>query len=384
MNYGTTPLKGNIAFAALIAAFLIAFTPGCASQATAPPPSRTPTVPVIAAQATQKSVPVEVRAIGNVEAYSTVAVKAQVEGIIEKAHFTEGQDVKLGDLLFTIDARPFKAALQQAEANLARDQAQLQNAGAQAERYSKLYQDGIVSKEQYDTFRTNADALAAAVRADQAAIEKTRIDLDYCTIRTPMAGRTGSILVHPGNVVKANDSSLVTINQISPIYVTFNVPEQNLPEIRRRLASGTLPVAATTPDDEQHPSQGTLTFVDNSVDSNTGTIRLKGTFPNHDRRLWPGQFINTTLRLSLQANAVVVPSQAIQTGQSGFFAYVIKSDKSAELRPVVPGNQIGSETVIEKGIQPGDTVVTDGQLLLYPGAKVEIKKSPAGAQTTPS
>ena len=377
-------LRITSALFALVMPFL-AFTLGCASQATAPPArGAAPSVPVTVAQVVEKSVPVEVHAIGNVEAYSTVSVKAQVEGTIEKAYFKEGQDVKQGDLLFTIDARPFKATLQQAEANLARDQAQLENANAQSERYEKLYKDGIVSKEQYDTFRTNADALAAAVRADQAAIERAKIDLDYCTIRSPMEGRTGSLLVHPGNLVKSNDTILVVINQISPIYVSFSVPEQHLSAIRRHMASSRLPVTVTIPQEEQHPSEGTLTFVNNTVDTSTGTIRLKGTFPNRDHRLWPGQFVNAALRLSTQANAVVVPNQAVQTGQNGYFAYVVKSDMTAELRPIVPGNQVGGETVIEKGLQPGDTVVTDGQLMLFPGAKVEVKKAPVSAPTTPS
>jgi multidrug efflux system membrane fusion protein len=364
---------------------LLALTLGCASQATAPTPrGAAPSVPVTVAQAVRKSIPVEVHAIGNVEAYSTVSVKALVEGTIEKAYFQEGQDVKQGDLLFTIDARPFKATLQQAEANLARDQAELENANAQSERYEKLYKDGIVSKEQYDTFRTSADALAAAVRADQAAMERAKIDLDYCTIRSPMEGRTGSLLVHPGNLVKSNDTILVVINQISPIYVSFSVPEQHLSAIRRQMASRRLPVTVTIPQEEQRPADGTLTFVNNTVDTSTGTIRLKGTFPNRDHRLWPGQFVDAALRLSTQANAVVVPNQAVQTGQNGYFAYVVKSDMSAELRPIVPGNQVGGETVIEKGLQPGDTVVTDGQLMLFPGAKVEVKKAPVSAPTTPS
>jgi multidrug efflux system membrane fusion protein len=364
---------------------LLALTLGCASQATVPAARSTAaSVPVTVAKVVQKSIPVEVHAIGNVEAYSTVSVKALVEGTIERAYFKEGQDVKQGDLLFTIDARPFKATLQQTEANLARDQAELENANAQSERYEKLYKYGIVSKEQYDTFRTNADALAAAVRSDQATIEKARIDLDYCTIRSPMEGRTGSLLVHPGNIVKSNDTVLLVINQISPVYVSFSVPEQHLGAIRRHIASGRLPVTVTIPQEEQRPSEGTLTFVDNSVDTATGTIRLKGTFPNRDHRLWPGQFVNAALRLSTQADAVVVPNQVVQTGQNGFFAYVVNSDMSAELRPIVPGNQVGGETVIEKGLQPGDTVVTDGQLMLYPGAKVEVKKAPVSAPTTPS
>ncbi|MGA2630927.1 MAG: efflux RND transporter periplasmic adaptor subunit [Terriglobia bacterium] len=349
---------------------------GCTSDATVSQPAAGGArgVPVVVASATQKSVPVEVRAIGNVEAYSTVSVKAQVEGTIEKAYFTEGQEVKKGDLLFTIDARPFQATLQQLQANLARDQANLENAIAQSGRSAKLFEAGIVSQDQYDTFRTSADALRAAVQADKAGIEKAKIDLDYCTIRSPMDGRTGSLLVNPGNVTKSNDTVLVIINQISPIYVSFSVPEQSLAEIRRRMSLGGLPVLATIPQDDRPAAEGSLSFVDNMVDKNTGTIRLKATFSNPDHRLWPGQFVNTSLRLSTQANAVVVPSQAVQTGQSGFFAYVVKSDLSVELRPIVPGNQVSGETVIEKGLQAGETVVTDGQLLLFPGAKVEVKK----------
>lgn len=353
----------------------LVLTVGCSSQANTPPPGpRADIVPVTVAPVVQKSVPIEFRAIGNVEAYSTVSIKAQIAGTIEQVYFREGQDVRKDDLLYTMDSRPYQAAVHQLEANLARDQAQLENANAQADRYSKLFEAGIVSKEQYDTFRTNSDALAAAVRADKAAIERAKIDLDYCTIRSPIEGRTGSLLVHTGNIVKSNETVLVVINQIVPIYVSFAVPEQHLAEIRRHMGNGTLGVAATTREDEQHPVEGTLTFVDNSVDSTTGTIRLKGSFLNQERRLWPGQFVNVALKLSTQPGAIVVPSQAVQTGQSGFYAYVVKSDLSAELRPIVPGNQVGGETVIEKGLQPGESVVTDGHLRLYPGAKVEVKK----------
>ena len=353
----------------------LVLTMSCTSQANTPPPgARADIVPITVAPVIQKTVPIEFRAIGNVEAYSTVSVKAQLAGTIEQVYFREGQDVRKDDLLYTMDSRPYQAALQQLEANLARDQAQLENANAQADRYSKLFESGIVSKEQYDTFRTNSDALAAAVRADKAGIERAKIDLDYCTIRSPLDGRTGSLLINSGNIVKSNETVLVVINQIVPIYVSFTVPEQHLAEIRRHMADGTLGVIATTREDEQRPIAGTLTFVDNSVDSTTGTIRLKGSFLNQERRLWPGQFVNVALKLSTQPGAIVVPSQAVQTGQSGFYAYVVKSDLSAELRPVVPGNQVGGETVIEKGLQPGESVVTDGQLRLYPGAKVEVKK----------
>jgi len=331
-------------------------------------------VPVAIASVVQKTVPVEIRAIGNVEAYSAVSAKPQMAGEVEQAYFKEGQDVKKGDLLFTLDSRPYQAALHQLEANLARDQAQLENARAQAERYTRLFQEGIVSKEQYDSFRTSADALAAAALADKAAIERAKIDLDYCSIRSPMDGRTGSLLVHPGNIVKANETILVVINQITPIYVSFSVPEQDLAEIKQRMAAGSLPVEALIPDGELHPVPGTLTFVDNAVDNTTGTIRLKGTYANTEGRLWPGQFVNVVLKLTSRPNAIVVPSQAVQTGQSGPYVFVIKPDLTAESRPVTAGSTVGGETVIEKGLQPGETVVTDGQLRLAPGTKVEVKR----------
>jgi len=330
--------------------------------------------PVTTASANVAAVPVQVHAIGNVEAYSTVSVKAQVAARIEKAYFTEGQDVRRGDLLFTLDRAPFETALQQAEANLARDQAQLENAKAEAERYTELFQEGIVSKEQYDSMRTNADAVAASVRADTAAIDKARIDLSYCSIQSPLDGRTGALLVHPGNLVKDNDAALVVLNQIHPIYVTFSVPEQHLSDIKTYRAQAPLRIEASIPNQEQNPSQGVLTFIDNAVDSTTGTIKLKGTFENPDNRLWPGQFVNVALTLKTQPNAVVVPSQAVQTGQAGQFVFVVKQDMTAELRPVVVASTFGNQTVIQKGLASGETVVTDGQLRVVPGMKVVVRK----------
>ncbi len=338
-------------------------------------PSMSLVAPVTVAPVAQKTVPVELRAIGNVEAYSTVSVKSQVEGQLERVYFREGQDVKKVDLLFTIDSRPFEAALRQAEANLARDQAQERNARAQADRSEKLFESGIVSKDQFDQVRTNFDALQAAVRADQAAVENAKIQLGYCSIRSPIEGRTGNLMVHEGNVVKANDTALVVINQINPLYVDFSVPEQFLPEIKKYQARGKLKVEAIMRNEEARPEQGVLTFVNNAVDSATGTILLKGTFPNLEKRLWPGQFVNVVLALTSLPNAVVVPSQAVQTGQQGQYAFVVKPDLTVDLRPVATGETIGGETVIEKGLQPGEKVVTDGQLLLFPGAKVEVKKS---------
>jgi len=334
-----------------------------------------PAIPVMVGRVSQKTVPVELRVVGNGEAYSTVQVRSQVDGQVERVYFQEGQDVKKGDLLFTIDRRPFEATLQQAQANLARDAAQEKNAEAQAERNEQLFKDGIISKDQYDQFRTNADASKAAVRADQAAVENAKIQLGYCSVYSPIDARTGALMIHPGNVVKANDAALVVVNQIAPLYVNFSVPEQYLAEIKRFMAGSRLKVQVTAPNDQQHPEDGFVSFVNNTVDANTGTILLKGTFANPEKRLWPGQFVNVVLILTSRPNAVVAPSQAVQTGQQGQFAFVVKDDHTVDLRPVVSGLTIGGETVIERGLQPGDTVVTDGQLMLYPGARVEVKSS---------
>lgn len=355
----------------------LSFTPACsnggASGQNAAAAFTAQAAPVTVAQAVTKTIPVEVAAIGNGEASSTINVKSQVDGVIESVAFREGQDVKSGDVLFTIDSRPFQATLAQAQANLARDQAQLAFAQAQLGRNQQLFDQGIISKDQFDQFRANADALQASVHADQAAIENARIQLGYCVIRSTIDGRTGNLMVHAGNLVKNNDATLVTINRISPIYVDFSVPEQYLPEIKKYQAGGGLKVEATVPQDPEHPETGVLSFINNMVDASTGTILLKGTFPNPDRRLWPGQFVNVTLRLSAEPNAVVVPAQAVQTGQTGHYVYVVKPGDTVELRPVVAGNTVGGETVIQKGVAVGETVVTDGQLRLFPGAKVEVK-----------
>jgi multidrug efflux system membrane fusion protein len=336
-------------------------------------------VPVTVAKAVVKTMPVQVEAIGNVEAYSTVSVRAQVAGEIERAYFTQGQDVKKGQLLFTLDRRPFEATLHQYEANLARDQAQLANAQVQAERNHKLFEAGIISKDQYDTIRTNAQALEATERADRAAIENAKVNLSYCSIYSPIDGRTGSFQVYPGNIAKVNDTVLVVINQIHPIYVTFAVPEQYLAEVKKYRAVGPLAVQALIPNDPRPPAVGQLAFIDNAVDTATGTIKMRAEFQNPDNRLWPGQFVNVAMRLTAHPNATVVPSQSVQTGQAGKYLFVVKPDETAELRPVVAGETVNGETVIEKGVAPGDTVVTDGQLLLAPGSKVQIKRAPEKA-----
>ena len=333
-----------------------------------------PAVPVMVAAVSQKNIPVQLEAVGSVEAYSTVSVRTQVTGTVMQVHFKEGQDVKQGDLLFTVDTRPFEATLKQAEANLARDAAVLANAREQARRYAELVKKQYVSQEQYDQVKTNADALEASVDADKAAIENARVQLSYCRMFSPVTGRTGSLLVNEGNLVRTNDATaLVTINQISPIYVTFSVPEQNLSEIKRRLIGGKLKVQAIVPQSEDRAEEGELSFIDNTVDRTTGTIRLKATFANSQRRLWPGQFVKAVLKLTDQPNAIVVPSQAVQTGQEGQHVFVVRQDSGVEIRPVVVSRTLDGDSVVEKGLQPGEQVVTDGQFLLGPGSKVQVK-----------
>jgi membrane fusion protein, multidrug efflux system len=333
-------------------------------------------VPVLVATAVQKNVPVQIRAVGNVEAYSTVSVKSQVTGVLTQAHFKEGQDVKKGQLLFTIDPRPFEAALKQAQANLARDTAQLMNGREQVKRYAELVEKQYVSREQYDQIKTNADAAEAVVDADKAAVENAKVQLSYCYIYSPVNGRVGTLLVNEGNLVRVNDGTpLVVINQLTPIYVTFSVPEQHLVDIKRRMASGKLVVGAQFPSDEGRPEQGALVFVDNAVDRTTGTIKLKAEFTNGERRLWPGQFVNVALTLATQGDAVVVPSDAVQIGPSGQQVFVVKQDKTVEVRPVTVGQTQEGESIIAKGLRAGEVVVREGQFLLGPGSRVEIKEA---------
>jgi len=338
-------------------------------------------IPVTVSTAIQKTVPVQLRAIGNVQAYSTVTVKSKVGGELVSVHFTEGQDVKKGDLLFTIDPRPHESALKLAEANLQRDLAQAKHAQEDARRYEFLIEKGVVARQQSDKFRTEADALEATVLADRAAVENAKIQLGYCFIRSPIDGRTGSLIVQQGNIIKAEDISLVVINQIVPIDVAFSVPEQFLSEIKKYMTSGKLGVEALVPMNEERPERGVISFVDNTVDTNTGTIRLKGTFANRERKLWPGQFVNVVLTLTTEPNSIVVPSQAIQTGQEGQYVYVVREDLTVESRPVVAGRSMNNETVVQKGLNAAEKVVTDGQVRLSPGAKVEIK-TPDSATAT--
>ena len=364
-------------------------------------------VPVVVAKVIAKDVPVEVTAIGNVEAYSTINLVPQIGGQLTEVYFNEGDFVKKGAKLFSIDASPIEAQIAQAEANLARDQALEAQAEAnlardvasekygrdQAARYAQLFKEGIVSREQGDQLASTADALGNSVKADRAAVDSSKAQLradeasirnlkvqyDYTTIYSPIEGRTGNLTVKRGNVVAPNTSSLMSITQVEPIYVTFSVPETRLAEIRRYMAQGKLAVEATPQDGSvDQPAHGELTFFDNNVDSATGSIKLKGTFRNAERKLWPGEYVNVVLRMAVRSNALVVPNQAVQTGQDSTFVYVVKDDRTVEMRNVNVGMRVDQDLVIDKGLQAGETVVTEGQLRLAPGSRVQIGSNRSG------
>jgi membrane fusion protein, multidrug efflux system len=369
-----------------------------------------PPTPVTVAEAQARDIPIQVRQIGSVEPVAVIAVKAQISGELKQVFFKEGQEVKKGDQLFEIDPRPYQQALDQAqaalqkdialvaqaEANLARDRAQAANAKQQAKRYAGLAADGVISKDQNDTYQTASLVSDESVRADQAAltsanasvvsdnaaIETAKLNLAYCYIQSPIDGRAGSLLIPAGNLIKANDTTaLVNINQLQPVYVTFSAPEQLLPEIRRYNAGHALTVTGTGVADGSNKgvtATGELTFIDNTVDNTTGTIKLKASFPNSDHALWPGQFITVVMTLRTLDHATVVPAEAIQSGQKGQFAFVVKPDQTVETRLVTVGQTIDNQIVVETGISPGETVVTDGQLRLFPGARIRVVQAAKG------
>jgi multidrug efflux system membrane fusion protein len=384
-------------FIILFAAVFVATA--CSEKKAQAPAGGPPPVPVTVAVAASESVPVEIRVVGTVEPSSTVQIKSQVAGELTSVHFTEGQNVEKGQLLFEIDARPYEEATRQAEANVARDQAQLRqseatrlkdiaslkNANADADRYAALQKEGVVSRQQADSARTSADVLKESIRADEAAIESARasmnadvsavasakLNLAYCRIISPVSGRTGNLLVQAGNLVKVNDVPLVVINRVAPVFVSFGAPEEQLSEVRARYASGNkLGVDVIPQDAPGPPAHGVLTVVDNTVDTTTGTIKLKATLANDDHRLWPGQFVNVVLTLNTQKDATVIPSEAVQAGQQGSFVYVVKANKTVEARIVTVGQNLDRRVVIDKGLAAGERVVTDGQLLLAPGSPV--------------
>jgi multidrug efflux system membrane fusion protein len=326
---------------------------------------------VVTTTVVEKSIPVTVRAPGTVEAISTVQVRSQVTGRVAQIHFAEGQEVKEGEPLFTIDPQPFQVALDQAQAVLARDTAQANNAQAQTTRYENLFERGLIPRDQYETQLATAQALKATMAADQAAVDAARLNLQYTKIVAPAAGRTGALQVHVGDLVQANGPTpLVVINQMAPIYVTFSVTGRLLDDIRHYQARSPLKVTARTTGEENATADGRVTFIDNSVDQQTGTIKLKATFPNADRALWPGQFVDTTLLLSTEPHSVVVPSVAVQTGPQGQYVWVVDSQSHAQMRPVTVPRTEGDESVIGSGVKPGETIVTDGQLRLTPGVEI--------------
>jgi multidrug efflux system membrane fusion protein len=369
--------------AALALAAAAALAAGCGSgdaKAAAGKSAAPPAVPVTVGSVVQKTMPVDIGAIGRVDPLQTVAVRALVGGQLVRVAFQEGQDVAKGDLLFVIDPRPYQAALDSARARLARDRAMADKAGADVRRYADLVTKEYVTKEQFDQIQATAQSLKATLQEDQAAVESARLQLAYCTIHAPLGGRTGGLNAHAGNLVKANDDTpMVVVHQIRPIYVSFSVPESNLPEIKRHQGQRELEVAAVPPATGAAPSHGELTFVDNQVDRTTGTILLKATFQNQDRSLWPGQFVNVVLTLVRQPGALVVPAQAVQNGQQGQYVFVVRGDETVETRPIVVNRTIGAEAVVDRGLQAGEKVVTDGQIRLAPGVRVQEKNAPPPA-----
>jgi len=378
---------------------------GCSANKAAAISAVPDAFPVSVTKAVSKSVPTEIQAVGNVEAYSTITVKSQVGGELTRVEFQEGTDVRKGQTLFVVDPRPYEsqvaqaqaninkdgAQLQAAEANLARDMAQQDYAKSQSERYAKLLEKGIMPKDATEQVTTQAAAITESVRADRAAIESARanlaadqaaldhakLQLEYCTIVSPIDGPTGHLMIKQGNVIKATDMDLVTINQIHPIFVTFSVPEADLPLIKQHMAAGRVEVQAYPEGESAAVDTGRLTFIENAVDSTTGTIRLKAEFQNTGAKLWPGQFVRVVIRLSTSTEAIVVPVPAVQTGQDGKFVYVVKPDNTVEARQVTAGRSVDREIVIVKGLNAGETVVTEGQLRLAPGSRVQIKTSPS-------
>jgi membrane fusion protein, multidrug efflux system len=338
-----------------------------------PPEQRTPPVPVQVAPVTQIAAPLTISANGVVEPLQTVAVQAQVGGTLDAVAFHEGDDVQAGQILFRIDARPFEAALRQAQAALARDEAQMQNAQRDAERYKALAEKDYVTKSQADQASSSAASLRATVVADSATVDNAKLNLGYTTIRAPIAGRTGRLLVRQGNLVRSNADPLVVINQLRPILVRFPVVQHDFPAVQRRTAQGPVTVRVATADSGRVNESGTLAFLDNAVDSLTGTVTAKARFANQTNLLWPGEYVRATVELSVQANAIAIPTRAVLAGQQGSYVFVIGGDKTAKVRPISVGREVGEMTTIEQGLTAGEQVVVDGQSRLTPNAKVDVK-----------
>jgi len=343
-------------------------------------------VAVSVASVVQKPMLVEVRAVGTVEAFASVSITAQVGGRLQTVHFREGDAVRKGELLFTIDTRPYRATLREARAGFAKNEALANQARDEANRYKKLVDEGVASRQEYERSRANAEALEATLKADKAVISSASINVDFATITAPIDGRTGGLLVHAGNVVKPSTDTLVVIRQVQPIYVRFAVPEQHLGRVRERMTKGPVAVRAVPRGDSEMPARGALTFIENTINPATGTIDMKAEFPNTDDRLWPGQFADVTVELALEPNAIVVPEAAVQNGQNGDYVFVVNGTGKAELRPVKVLRQLGNEFVVSAGVARGERVVIEGHAQLTPGAKVQIKAAPhpSGAASAPS
>lgn len=366
--------SGIFALAIIAAAVFLVLQVNRGSRAA--PQKSVPVVPVTTAAVVAKTVPVRLYAVGNVEQYTTVAVKARVDGELISTHFREGDEVRQGSVLFEIDPRPFLASLKQAQANRLRDKALLEHATQQEVRYKDLLSKNFISPDAYEQVRTNAETAAATVSADEAAIESAKLSVEYCTIRSPVTGYAGRIQIQQGNLVRANDTNpMVTINQVVPIYVSFSVPEQNTADIRKYQADGELKVAAGFANSPRAAAVGKLSFIDNSADATTGTIKLKAEFPNADKALWPGQFVNVTLTLHEEKDAIVTPSASVQSGPAGQYVFVVKPDSTVDLRSIKVARAEGDDTVVTTGLQPGEQVVTVGQVRLAPGTKVSVGKT---------
>ncbi len=359
---------------------LLLFLAGCSknpstAQAAGPGQQR-PAAPVVVANVEQRDIPMQVTAIGNVEAYQTVQIRSQVNGQLERVFFKEGDDVRKGQELFQLDKAPFQATLEQAEANLQRDQANAVNAQSQAQRYTELEKQGVISHEVAEQMRTQAQANTSAVNADRAAVDAARVQLRYTDIKAPIDARAGALLINVGNQIKANDTPfLVQLNQVAPIYVTFSIPETQLDQVRQYSRRGRLKVLAYPKGQTTNPAEGTLTFIDNGVDPTTGTVKLKGTFQNKDKRLWPGEFVDVVLNLSIHKNAIVLPTKAIQTGQQGTYVYTVSQDDTANPQPVQTIGTYKDLTLVSGGVKAGDRVVVDGQLRIVPNGKVKVQST---------
>jgi multidrug efflux system membrane fusion protein len=381
MKHAIERLRSAILFFPLAA---VLFSSGCGNKEQAPMAGGSggrPPAPVVVASVEQRDIPVQIQAIGNVEAYQTVQIRSQVNGQIQKIFFKEGEDVRAGQPLFQLDKRPFQADLEKAMGQMKHDQAQAENSGIQADRYSGLEKQGIVSHEQAEQLRAQAKADASAVEADRAAADAARVQLQYTDIIAPINARTGALMINLGNLVKANDTPyLLQLNQVIPIYVTFSVPETNLNRVRQGFSSGQLQVLAYPKGQSESPAGGRLTFIDNGVDTTTGMVKLKGTFQNKDRRLWPGEFVDVALVLSTQKNAIVVPTKAIQTGQQGEYVYVVRTDSTAESRPVKTEGTYQNLTLISDGLKAGERVIVNGQLRVAPNTKVMVQGTLPGSQ----